>query len=100
MQLRGWSNLPLSREDKKRGCALKKQDRAPAWALTAKLGWSETKNMAISVQKKARCTVLIKNITHEGVTIVSLSACKRESSTQNGTLAASPVGGACYPYSN
>jgi hypothetical protein len=34
------------------------------------------------------------------MTIVSLSACKRESSTQNGTVAAYPVGGACYPYSN
>ena len=34
------------------------------------------------------------------MTTVPLSACNRESSIQNGTMAAAPLGGACYPNSN
>jgi hypothetical protein len=56
--------------------------------------------MGISVQKKAKCRVLTKEYHPSGITIVSLSACERESSTQNGTVAAYPVSAACYPYSN
>src|SRR5215472_16189852 len=34
--------------------------------LTTKLGWPERKNMAISVQKEAKCRILTKGITHKG----------------------------------